>query len=48
MDPDILDLGIYALVKLGPLSEFQVGTRYAITPICELKYARKIHVKLVI
>lgn len=34
IDPDILDLGVYALVRLGRLSEFELGTQYAITPIC--------------
>jgi hypothetical protein len=48
MDPDILNLGIYALVRLGRLSEFQLGTRYAITPLCEIKYARKKHVLMVL
>jgi hypothetical protein len=41
INPDILGLGVYALVKLGRLSEFQFGTQYAITPLCIIKFAKK-------
>jgi hypothetical protein len=44
VDPDILGLGVYALVRLGRLSEFQFGTQYAITPLCIIKFARRKHI----
>lgn len=29
------------MIKLGRLSEFHLGTKYAITPICVIRFAKK-------